>query len=235
MIKLRYFTEEGLTEFNSFLLTLKEGKYRNKPDLNINQYSEQFFPPAEIDEKIIIRSRLELAKNLRDIFSDIKLGRTDILKNENLWNWISYIWIEQLTNDLREIRETARYILTPGKNNRHIVFSSYDIITLCGDKLSQLFLYTPLHKESEFINNFVGKHRWISSITLIEILYELYYDKINKKPKQGCAHKGTPGNIYRLIKVLGQIEMNYDIYSMEVSKIMSFLPGEFDKWKTGNW
>jgi hypothetical protein len=114
---------------------------------------------------------------------------------------------------------------------RHIVFCSYDLFTLCGETYSKLFLYTPINKVSEFIDKFAGKYRWVSNITLVEILFNLYYDKVNNKPKHACTRRGTPGNIYRLIKVLSQIELNYDIYSMESAKIMSFLPKEFELWK----
>lgn len=231
MMNLRTFTKSGTEEFHDYLFSLKEGKFRIKPDLNISRFSEEFYIPVEIDENIKFNTRFELAKYLDDLLTNRNIKRSTILKNDNVWNWLSFIWIEQLTNGFRELREIRRYILTSGISYRHIVFCSYDLFTLCGEKYSKLFLYTPVNKVSEFIDKFVGKYRWVSNITLVEILYNLYYDKVKNKPKQACSHRGTPGNIYRLIKVLNQIELNYDIYSMESAKIMSFLPKEFEQWK----
>ena len=40
-----------------------------------------------------------------------------------------------------------------------------------------------------------------------------------------------PGSLYRLLDVLDQLSMTYDVYGMAAERILPLLPPEFDRFK----
>lgn len=62
----------------------------------------------------------------------------------------------------------------------------------------------------------------------------LYLDTDRQAPKPGSQVATTSGgSIRRFVRVLQQLDVNYDIYGMSGADILSLLPSEFDQWKFG--
>ena len=57
------------------------------------------------------------------------------------------------------------------------------------------------------------------------------FDKSKNKPKAGTQSKTRGGSLFRLITVIQQLELTYDLYSMNSEEILQLLPEEFDNWK----
>jgi len=43
--------------------------------------------------------------------------------------------------------------------------------------------------------------------------------------------KDMPGTLYRFIDVIQQLDLTYDLYSMNGEEILGLLPPEFDRWR----
>ena len=60
---------------------------------------------------------------------------------------------------------------------------------------------------------------------------ELYWDPSRGRTKRGSGGK-DPGSPRRLMDYLHQLELNYDLRSISTDRLLSFLPEEFDKYRS---
>lgn len=235
MIALRVFSEQGIDKFREYIQSLKYNSLTQRPDFNIEPYSYEFQPQAMIDETRIFLTRLELGDYLIQYFEKAGIGRSSIIGNRGLLTWLAYLWFDQLCpldDETREVRQTARYICSSDYRTyyRHYIAASYYIYSLYGQQNSRLFLYNPLHKHNDFIEEFASRQDRISSKNLIEVAHQLYWDASSDRPKRGAQSKKKRGNHRRLLKVIDQLELTYDIFTMTAGEIINLLPDEFDDW-----
>ncbi len=236
MIYLRFFSEEGIDRFRTHIQSVKENPHTPLPDLNSEPYSHEFQPRMKIDETKLFTTRMEMAEYLISSFEEAGIGRNAVIRRSDLWSWLSYLWFDQLCpveNGSRRLKETARYICSSDYTDyyRHYVAISYDIYSIHGEAKSKLFLYGPLYLHNDFIEQFASRQNIIANSDLVEVAYRLYWDTSLDRPKRGVQSKNKPGNHRRLLKIIEQFELTYDIYSMASNEILSLLPAEFNVWK----
>lgn len=232
---LRYLTEEGVVRFNSYLQKVKENREALKPDLNVAPYSAEFIHKIAIDENIIFNTGLEMVKYLDLCFNSVKINKKDLIEanSNSLWTWLAYAWFEQLTNARKNIHENSRYICSSDYFYfwRHCIAEQYYIYLMLGEINSRLFLYLPPSKSNDFIRELARFRYIISYPNIIEAADILYWDNKRNAPKRGAQSRKREGCHRRFVKVISQIELTYDIYSMKASEILNILPREFDSWK----
>lgn len=236
MARLKVFTEEGVNEFRNFLVELKNNPELNKPDLNDNKYSANFQPEITVDENKNFSLRMELAEYLTQIFRDAGVKRRAVITNDKLWTWLTYLWFDQICpkdGTDRKVREIVKYICSTDykKYYRHFIASTFRIYSTLGKENSLLFLNRPVNDHGDFIEQLASRQEIISNPNLIKVAHELYWDKNENSPKRGGSDRKKPGNLRRLIKLFGQIELTYDIFSMKSEEIVKTLPKEFEFWK----
>src|SRR5690606_6929160 len=212
MVRLKVFTEEGFNEFRNFLIELKNNPELNKPDLSNNKYSENFQPEITVDENIIFSSRMELAEYLAKIFQDVGVKSQAVITNDKLWTWLTYLWFEQICpreDTGRKVREIVKYICSTDykKYYRHFIASTFRIYSTLGKENSLLFLNRPVNDHGDFIEQLASRQEIISNPNLISVAHSLYWDKAKNKPKRGASDREKPGNLRRLIRFFGQIEL----------------------------
>jgi hypothetical protein len=139
-------------------------------------------------------------------------------------------------NSTRNPGREYRHILEPGYpyGHRHLLCGAYLVFTIYGlrENLSKLLLSTPLSIESKIHHELATRQSLITNKGIIEATHMLYYDNSNDKPKRGViVKKNKPGTLYRFIDVIQQLDLNYDLYSMNGEEILKLLPPEFSKWK----
>lgn len=235
MTQLKVFTDEGNNKFKNFLIELKNNPELNIPDLSDNKYSENFQPEITVDENKIFSSRMELAEYLTQIFHNSKVKSQDVISNDKLWTWLTYLWFDQICpkeNGGRKVREIVKYICSTDykKYYRHFIASTFRIYSTLGKNNSLLLLNRPVNDHGDFIEQLASRQEIISNPNLIEVAHILYWDNKENKPKRGASDRKKPGNLRRLIKFFGQIELTYDIFSMKPNEIVKTLPKEFENW-----
>lgn len=75
----------------------------------------------------------------------------------------------------------------------------------------------------------------ISNKALIEAVDKLYFDPEAEgvgQPKRGALTRTRAGNLRRLVAVIDQLDLTYDLYAMNNQQILELLPREFDRWKS---
>jgi len=60
---------------------------------------------------------------------------------------------------------------------------------------------------------------------------QIYLNKRTKKPKKSAFQANKPGTLNRYVMLIQQLDLNYDLYSMEPLELLDLLPPEFDRWK----
>ena len=73
----------------------------------------------------------------------------------------------------------------------------------------------------------------VSNHSLVEVVDRLYYDSAPNgtgRPKRGALTRTRPGNLRRLVAVIQQFDLTYDLYAMSPDEILDLLPDEFTRW-----
>jgi len=236
MICIRVFSEKGVDRFREYIQKLKDNPNVSRPDLNAEPYSSEFLPVVTIDENKTFSTRMEMGEYLTNCLRSAMIDRNEVIGNNSLWSWLSYIWFDQICpviNGTRRIRETARYICSHDYTDyyRHYVAASYDIYSFHGKDNSRLFLYPPTHIHNDFIEQIASRQYIISNSNLIEVTHRLYWNNSSGYPKRGAQSRNRPGNHRRFVKIIAQLELTYDIYTMGPDEIFDLLPEEFNSWK----
>ncbi len=217
MAILKVFTDEGIIEFRNFLVELKNNPELEKPDLSDTKFSIDFLPEIRVDENKIFSSRMELAEYLTQMFNDADVRSKDVIPNDKLWTWLTYLWFDQICpkdGTGRKVREIVKYICSTDykKYYRHFIASTFRIYSTLGKENSLLFLNRPVNDHGDFIEQLASRQEIISNPNLIEVAHKLYWDDKENKPKRGGSDRKKPGNLRRLIKLFEQIELTYDIF-----------------------
>jgi hypothetical protein len=237
MEQLKIFNETGEIEFGNFLNELKINPTIELIDLNDKKYYSLYTPIIELDQDRKFSSRFELAEYLVSAFNNAGLKRSEVLGNNKLWTWLTYFWFDQIcpiVDGKRKVLQIAKYIC--GQNfrtyYRHFIASTYNIYSLLGKSNTFLFLYQSINIHNDFIEQLASRQDIISQSNLIQAAQSLYWNDSIKKPKPAATDRKKQGNLRRLIRIFGQIELTYDIFSMKSDEILNLLPKEFNGWKS---
>lgn len=237
MYQIRVFTQKGIDCFLDGLQRIRTGDINELKFEKLNQtpYSRAFYKTIKI-KKISFRNRFQFGAYLQELFSSC--SREELLSNKGLWTWLSFFFFSEISpinsKGTRKIKENAIYVFNPDnyrKYYRHIVMASWDLFFLHRD-FSRLFLYSPLHENSDVLEQFASRQNVITNKNLIKAAYTLYWDKKKEKPKRNSSNRDVPGNIRRLVSFVNQIELTYDLNAMSGEKILSILPPEFSGWQS---
>lgn len=235
---VRKFNHAGVEEFRIFLNTLRSFPSTPVPQdlLYAENYTQMLDWGIEVDQ-VVFSSRLEAAQYFADLFKE-KDGR-EIAPDVGLWSWLSLFYFDQvcplIAGNKRFPGRDYRHIPEPGyrSGHRHLLGGAFLVhqVYKLGDQLSRLLLSTRLHREGHFHHELASRVNLITNKGVIEAVDMLYFSEKNKRAKRGCQSKVIPGNLYRLIDVLQQFDLTYDLHSMDGKQIISLLPKkEFAYW-----
>lgn len=236
MVQLRVMNSQGTEKFRQFISDCRKGIAYPKPNLDSTEFSEEFPFSCDINVEVDFRTKLDMAEYLISRFSSIGINREEITSNPGLWTWIAYAWFEFLAVDRKgHIRpgDDPRYIFTENfrKRYRHLIRMPYDMLSLHGKDASLLFLYGPVNVQGDFVEQALSRIDIYSNTSIVRTFTYLYFDGEKMELKRGAQSRSRPGNHRRLIDVLKQLELTYDLYSSTSEEIIGLLPSEFDFWR----
>ena len=227
----------GISVFRTYLDELKKDGAVKKPSLNTAEFSYEYAKGCSVVEDInSIGTRMQLAKYLDGVFTASSIQRSEVIGDSGLWTWLSYVWFDRFApsrEGLRKVKEYYSYVYVPTyrRSYRHSIASAYLLYTGLGESLSKLFLECDVNEHNDFVEQLASSGYIISNSSIIEAAHRLYWDSLSGKPKRGAQTRGKPGTLRRLTSVLGQLEINYDIYTATPDELLDLLPSEFDRWK----
>lgn len=239
MTILRALEKSGIAEFSNYLDVLRSGDNASPPieRLSKEPYSTQFYPAINIDD-VQFLTRFDLGKYLNKVFNAV--DRKKIINNSGVWSWLSLMFFAQLcpteSDGSRKVRERSRYICSNDYTDyyRHLIVSTYEIYHLHQD-YSRLFLTCPLYIHNDFIEQVASRQDIITNHSLIKAIDSLYWRTSaagRTGPKKNSTNRKVRGSLRRLLALVNQLDLTYDLYSMSKDDILSVLPNEFNSWKS---
>jgi hypothetical protein len=88
----------------------------------------------------------------------------------------------------------------------------------------------PPGERGEIVEQLSARQEIAACPAVIAAASELYNDAERRTFKKGAAGRSR-GSIVRLIKVLQQYQLTYDLYSLSGRQLVSMLPSEFDRFR----
>ncbi len=228
---LRKFNTAGIAEFRDYLHQLRQGRTIESPAklCHADGFSEAAKPGVEVDE-LTFSSKLEAAQYLADRVKSVENG----LYDPGLWTWLSAFYFDSvcpIQSDERKPGEDYRHVLEPGRNwkhfYRHLLAGPTRTFSFHGMD-ARLLLSGPVHKLGDFVEQLASRQEIVVNNSLIKLVDQLYW---KDGPKRGAAsNKKKPGTLRRFVDIIRQLEMTYDLNSMQPWEIAALLPAEFDTW-----
>jgi hypothetical protein len=236
MIALRAFTKDGIRRFEEYIDGMRIDPHAVRPNLNIDPYSSEFHQHVELDEKKEFATRMEMADYLYECLSNAGVERKSVVGvgTEGLWTWLAYLWFEQITDQGNRVLRGERYLCSSNWNRYyvHLIAGAYYLFSSAlGRDESRLFLCSPPYTLNDFNDHMACYQYIVGYRNIVDVAHRLYWDNRNGSPKRGAESIRNPGNIRRFSKVISQLELTYDVYSMEPDRILQLLPSEFDNWR----
>jgi hypothetical protein len=235
---IKRFNQLGLERFNDFLdsLTGDEPLPIQSAILEDPQTTEDLPKAIEITMQKFSR-RLEAARYLNDLLS--QSGIPELERDRGVWAWLSLYFFDQLCpvdkSGKRKPGDRARWI--PATSNfrkyyRHLLAGPYRIYKTHRDNPDRALalLSEPLSKPGEIAEQISARQELVTNRAVVELATDLYIDRTTGRRRPGAAGKG-PGSARRLVGVLQQFDVTWNLYTMGASDLMGMMPAEFSRFR----
>lgn len=231
---VRELNEEGTGHFREYLRALAEGSRQNPPRAILfdDRFSTSLPQGAMVEDKVFA-SRLEAMRYLVPALAP--LGNVLEERFEGVWSWLALFYFDQICPGKEGKRTPGKeyyYIPDTGYLNRHrhLLAAPYKTFKRHGEG-AVLLLDSPLHIENPFQFHIASRPSFISNPAVLEAATRLYYDAKHRHPKPGAQLPEKAGGLIRFVDVVEQLELTYDLYSLDGEKVLSLLPREFQAWR----
>ncbi|MBV6397606.1 MAG: hypothetical protein HFACDABA_03220 [Anaerolineales bacterium] len=236
-MKLGRFTSPGVERFNQFLDELKNNPSAEFPHdlLSFPGYFETIDDETEI-MPYKFKTRWDVAKYLNSLVNSS--GLTDVERDAPFWVALTAYYFDVLCPadkaGERKVLKRARYV--PETQNwrryyRHLLLGPYLVYRahLDNPERAIAFLCKPPHVFTDVDEQILAYQEFVTNKAVVELTTRLYYNPKTKDLKYGAQAKG-PGSPRRLVTILDQFSLTWDLYSASAEEIMALLPNEFGKF-----
>ncbi len=233
---VRALNHNGVARFRSALAKMREGTSVEVPTDLLEDAAHTEMLSTEINiEPRSFASRLELGEYLNALLSPLPIEEID--RNRGLWAWLS-LWLfdavsPRRTDGSRKPGRDYRHIpdFSFRHRHRHLLFGPYELFRRHGARSLVLLAGAP-SSESGLYHEIAGRQELVSNPGVIDATVRLYMDRNTAAPKKGAQGSATvPGGVRRLVHVLQQLDLTFDIHAMTGKQIVDLLPDEFDVWR----
>lgn len=237
-LALRRFTKAAMSSVAEALDRVDQGEV-----VDLVQLLEDPQLTEVIDAKTVVNvrpfsNRQDAAADLYHLLRPHEPAIADVEHDAALWTWLALAWIDILapaeTDGTRRLRARARWVANVDdyrKYYRHLLAGPYRIYRAHKDDPDRAMavLATPVESPGDVVEQFASRQEIITNPNLMSAITALYYNPTTGKLKPGAAGKGG-GSARRLVDVLQQFDVTWDIYGMEPGEIIGLLPGEFQRF-----
>ncbi|MBW0176667.1 hypothetical protein [Sediminibacterium sp.] len=234
---IRIFNDDGLSEFERIVGEIRNNNLNVIPETLLfdPQLSDLLEPIINI-EKVDFKNKNQLVPYL---VNQLNLkNHKHLYFDKGLWTWLSAFYFDNIcpvdANGKRKINEAAFYILKDPKNYtkyyRHLLAYPSRLYSELGES-SRIFLIGTFQKRGEITEQFGAYQEIALNKGILDAANIMYWDETTSSLKRGAAGKGG-GSARRMVRIIRQYQMTYDLNSMSGNEIVSLLPSEFSRWKT---
>lgn len=232
-MRLRVLTDQGIQEFASFLDRLRSGVTLPVPAelLDAEGSSRAISANIHIQDRDF-KSRQDAAEYLDDAFAPLEHKELD---DRGLWAWLSLFWFDRLCpadskgrrkpgRDYRHIPSTHRWYYY-----RHLLLGPWQILRACRPA-GRALLCGAFGSHGDFAEQLASRQELVVNRGLMELVDRLYFDAPMGRTKSGSTDRKKPGSLRRLVALVNQLDLTYDLYAMSADELQALLPREFDRW-----
>lgn len=234
------FTPEGMRIAQNYLRGIRAGGWTPLPGglLTEHTYSQPVEPEVYVEERAFANRR-EAGQYLAEQLAP--LG-PDVSERPCLWSWLGMFYLERMaqapTLRTSEYPEPA-YLIDPKSHDsryrsHHRLLMAYEVWTQWGED-AWLLLDEPANAMGQFTARIVHSPEIFRSKGVVRLMHTLYADRSAGKLRRGALGESRatapPGSLPRLIDVLNQLSMTYDVYGMTEDQLLPLLPPEFDLFR----
>jgi hypothetical protein len=232
---LRKLNQKGIAAFREYLASIRAGaEFQASPALlYVDDFSTLVLPRIEIEPRAL-KTKLAAAQYLTPVLEP--LDGPSLSADAGLWSWLALFYFDQLSpmrGGKRRPREDYYYIPDERRPQRHLLAGAYQLYRLHGEH-ARVLLHPSVHQHGRFLFDLDYRRDLLTNRGLIELVDRLYWNPETSRPKRGAASDTQSGSLRRLIAVVQQLDLNYDLYGMSAQEIDALLPLEFDAWRNGS-
>ena len=238
-------TAAGISAAKEYLAKLRAGERAPFPYalLTDSRYAQPVAPAVYVEQRSFANRR-EAGAYLAERLAP--LGNAAIADNSGLWSWLGIFYLEQVAGRdadgrLRISASDVAYVIDPqssrrgdSQSHRNRLLAAWDIYTRHGDARARGLLSHPVSSMEQLADRLLGALEAYRAPGVMDLANRLYTDSATGMQKPGIAGGGQnqrpPGGIVRLLDVLNQLYMTYDVYGMTAEQLLALLPSEFDRW-----
>jgi hypothetical protein len=231
---LRQFNQAGIDAFGRYLAACKEDPTLPQPDGLLDEPSLTVAtnPSISIDRRPI-PTKADAAAFLDALLAPIP--EQDLISNAGLWTWLTLFCFDDVcpvSNGRRRVKSVAFYVFEPKNSQRayyHLLFVPWRVLRLAPAH-SRLFLSGPVSVQDE-VTREVMKRLYMTRIPcMFEVLDRLYWDERRSRARRGIVprEKAAPGDLRNRLPIrIRQLEMTYDLQSLNADQMIELLGAEF--------
>lgn len=238
MFKLSRLNDAGQAEFERFLEALSLDPSAPPPlaILNDPRFAEVIEPTIEIAAGEFEDS-FQLAKYLNEKLES--LNARFYSRDIGMWSWLALLFIDYISpqNDAgeRTARQRAVYVLSKNFSfrsyYRHAVRSAWQSYHVHGEASRVLLITQTKSALRSDVAEQIGAYADLfGSKAIVKLAERLWLDQSTGLLRRGSGGKG-PGSPRRLVAVLRQLQLTFDLADCSTETLLALLPSEFDRWK----
>lgn len=233
-MNLHRLNNQGMAQFNQFLDALSGDPGTPVPNSLLGDplYVETVGTGVDVEARQFT-NRMEAARYLDGLLGAV--SGHDVQRDVGLWSWLTLFYFDQIcppdVHQHRKVHDRARYI--PAIDNyqkyyRHLLAGPCRVFRAHRDNPDRalVLLCGPLHKPGDIAEQLVSRQQIITNPQAVELATAIYYDPATGSFRRGAAGKGG-GSARRLVDVLNQFDVTWDLYWMTRDRIRAKLPKEF--------
>ena len=235
---IRRFNQRGLDAFREYL---RQAKLDTKAKLPVPPVPIELLQGDATSEPTdyvlpslpeVFSTKLELASFVDRVFPRNRYD--DVRIDVAMWTWLAACMFDQITNGRKKFKEERAYVagLSYREFYRHLILGPYFIYFNAKEDLSrvQVLLYDDPTTMNEVMVQFGSYQTLMQNKGLQVVVQRLYYDTEKGRIKRGAGGKGE-GTPRRLMDLLCQLELNFDLQSVSDFRLWEMVTPEFAKFK----
>ena len=233
-MKLRQFNAKGIEHFRNILQECRENPHSEveRHLLEDNTLTEEIVGSAEVMQQVF-KTKGEAGKYLHLILKSAFLDEDNLASNVGLWSWLSLFYFDSLcprnAQGHRKVKAVHHYIYDQRWNYyyRHLLFVSWKVWDITQGQ-HRLITATKINEIDRVTRYIMNKLSMIRIPCIFEVLDHLYWNETTNKAKKNIAGSEVRrGDLNRLPAVIRQLEITYDLQSLNADQLIELLGDEF--------
>lgn len=233
-MKAMRLNKAGRREFERMVEALRsEQPARDPNQILTDEYVVEGLPFEVEVREAGFTSRYEMGQYLVELLGSLE--RADFIGDHGFWDWLALHWFDDLCpkqpdGSRKKPSATPNYVMSEDykRRYRHAIYMTWRLVDMHGDN-AEFMLFKDPSVRGELTEQFMARQFYLNCDGVIRAAKLLYWDADAGKLKKGAGGKSN-GSSRRLVSWLQQIEVTYDLFSMNADQLLELIPNEFGRF-----